>query len=209
MSVLAVAVKHLVALGMSGDALAAAIAEMQAAEDTRSTGAKRQQRYRDRLAARDAERNEASQSVTRDDSVTRPPVLDKETSPRPPKEIKPTPRTPRATPRDADPFPKPEWADAQVWADFLANRKRKRLANTATAHAAFLADVARHADDNWPPGRLLTAATAKGHGAIYASIKDNDHASVQHRHRPAPRTGDGFINALHHMSGDAPAHDGR
>lgn len=84
MSVLAVAVKHLVALGMSGDALAAAIAEMQAAEDTRSTGAKRQQRYRDRLAERDAERNEASQTVTRDASVTPPPVLDKEIPPQTP-----------------------------------------------------------------------------------------------------------------------------
>jgi len=98
MSILSVAIKHLVALGMTGDDLQAAIAEMQAAEDMRSSGAKRQQRYRDNQAAK---RNEASQSVTRDDGVTPPPVLDKETSPRPPKEINPTPRV--IDPRETDP----------------------------------------------------------------------------------------------------------
>jgi hypothetical protein len=30
----------------------------------------------------------------------------------------------------ADPFPKPDWADAAVWADFLKNRKAKRKPNT-------------------------------------------------------------------------------
>lgn len=64
-------------------------------------------------------------------------------------------------------FPKPDWADVSVWYDFLANRKRKRLPNTATAHKAFLADIARQADAEWPPGRLLEHATAKGWGAIY------------------------------------------
>jgi len=64
-------------------------------------------------------------------------------------------------------FPKPDWADVSVWSDFLANRKRKRLPNTATAHKAFLADIARQADAEWPPGRLLEHATAKGWGAIY------------------------------------------
>ena len=42
MSVIAVAVKHLIDAGVTGDALVTAIAEMEAAQDTRSTGAKRQ-----------------------------------------------------------------------------------------------------------------------------------------------------------------------
>ena len=79
--------------------------------------------------------------------------------------------------RKADPFPRPDWADPAVWADFLTNRKKKRLSNTPTAHKAFLADIARHSDPHWPPGRLLEVATAKGHGAIYPSIKDCDDAS--------------------------------
>lgn len=68
----------------------------------------------------------------------------------------------------ASDFPKPDWCDdKQVWADFLKNRKRKRLPNTPTAHKAFLDDIARLADDEWPPGRLLRHAAAKGWGGIY------------------------------------------
>lgn len=65
-------------------------------------------------------------------------------------------------------FPKPVWCDDnQVWADFLKNRKRKRLPNTPTAYKGFLDDIARISDDEWPPGRLLKHATAKGWGGIY------------------------------------------
>lgn len=67
----------------------------------------------------------------------------------------------------SNPFPKPDWANGDVWADFLANRKRKRLPNTATAHRGLLADIAKFTDDDWPPGRLLEHATAKGWAAIY------------------------------------------
>ena len=83
MSVMAVAVKHLIAAGVTGDALVTAIAEMEAAIDTRSTGAKRQARYRERKAgAGVTKRNETSQSVTR--------YADKEKSPQTPlKEIYP------------------------------------------------------------------------------------------------------------------------
>lgn len=73
----------------------------------------------------------------------------------------------------SDVFPRPDWADPSVWADFLQNRKRKRLTNTATAHKGFLEDIARNTEPDWPPGRLLEAATRRGHGAIYPSIKGN------------------------------------
>lgn len=67
-----------------------------------------------------------------------------------------------------DEFPKPDFCDDdQVWADFLKNRKRKRLPNTATAHKGLLDDINRIADDEWPPGRLLRHAAAKGWGGIY------------------------------------------
>lgn len=57
MSILSIAVKHLIAAGVTGDALVTAIAEMeQALVPSKSTGAIRQQRYR--------ERNKPSQSVT-------------------------------------------------------------------------------------------------------------------------------------------------
>ena len=77
--------------------------------------------------------------------------------------------SPNGEPQSAkrDTFPKPDCVDAVVWADFLANRKRKRLPNTVTAHKGLLDDLARIADDEWPPGRLIAHAAAKGWGGIY------------------------------------------
>lgn len=76
--------------------------------------------------------------------------------------------------KDADPFVRPEWAASDVWQDFLTNRKRKRLPNTATAYRGFIADIGKLATDEWPPGRLLEHAVMKGWGAIYApdELKD-------------------------------------
>ena len=70
--------------------------------------------------------------------------------------------------KKANPFPKPEWADAQVWSDFLDNRKAKRLKNTATAYKGFLEDVERHRNAQWTPAALLEHATRKGWGGIYS-----------------------------------------
>lgn len=67
--------------------------------------------------------------------------------------------------RARDQFPKPDWADAQVWADFMFNRKKAK--NTATAFKGFLTDIAKLANDEWPPGRLLEYAVAKGWMGIY------------------------------------------
>lgn len=97
----------------------------------------------------------------------------------------------------SDAFPRPDWADPSVWSDFLANRVKKRLTNTATAHRAFLADIDRITDRDWPPGRLLEVATAKGHGAIYPSIKEgNQHAAGRTIGSPSPRSNDGFGSAI-------------
>lgn len=172
MSIIAVAVKHLIAAGVSGDDLVRAIAEMEAEmapPDTRSAGARRQQRYRDRIA----ERNEASQSVTRDASVTPPLPLDKKTQTQ---KINPHPEGVCIAPaRKADPFPMPAGVDPQHWADFLQNRKRKRLPNTATAHEKLIRDLARWSDDEWPPGRILEHAAARGWAGIYDPRQDQDH----------------------------------
>src|ERR1044072_3977601 len=74
------------AAGVDGDDLLAALADMEAAIDTRSVGAKRQARYRQRRA----ERNEASQSVT---------VTPKETVPQTPlKENPPLNGSPKGEP---------------------------------------------------------------------------------------------------------------
>jgi hypothetical protein len=76
----------------------------------------------------------------------------------------PSPK-PCATP--ADPFPRPEFADPAHWRDFLANRKRKRLPNTPSAHAKLLREIERFTDADWPPGRILQHAAEIGWAGIY------------------------------------------
>lgn len=70
--------------------------------------------------------------------------------------------------KKVNPFPKPAWADASIWSDFLKNRKVKRLPNTETAYRGFLADIERHSSRTWTPEKLLEHATMKGWGGIYA-----------------------------------------
>ena len=67
-------------------------------------------------------------------------------------------------------YPMPDGVDPQVWADFLANRKRKRLANTASAHKTLMDDLARHATATWPAERLIAHAAGKG----WASVRNPD-----------------------------------
>jgi hypothetical protein len=69
--------------------------------------------------------------------------------------------------RTADPYPRPDGIDPAHWRDFLINRRRRQLANTASAHGRLLRDLDRLADDEWPPGRLLAHAAAAGWGGIY------------------------------------------
>lgn len=65
-------------------------------------------------------------------------------------------------------FVRPDGVDADVWADFLRNRKAKKLQNTGTAYAAFLRDLARmSADTGDPPGEVVRRCAEKGWGAIY------------------------------------------
>jgi hypothetical protein len=67
--------------------------------------------------------------------------------------------------RKPDFFVKPDWADQDVWDDFMVNRKKAK--NTATAYKGFLSDIAKHSCDEWPPWRLLEYAVQKGWMAIY------------------------------------------
>jgi len=67
----------------------------------------------------------------------------------------------------------PPGCDAQHWKDFCANRKSKRLARTQTAYAGILRDLARLADTEWPPGRILQYAAEHGWGGIYDPRNSN------------------------------------
>ena len=178
MSLIATAVKHLLAAGVTGDALVAAIADLEACAPSSTvdvSAARRRERDAAYQAEKRALRKTSSRRQTSADSADdadSPPPNDIYSNPPP---LSPdASHPPRGRARQAGAFPKPDWADGQVWSDFLANRKTKRLPNTATAHRKLLADIERIADAAWPPGRLLSVATGKGWGAIYPSIKTLD-----------------------------------
>lgn len=140
----------------------------------------RDRKRRQRAKDRDTDGTVTGQSRDTDGTVTDQPSLSRPplSSPQTPQQTPPTHTHPETPPRArastptrkapaGDEFPRPEWADADVWRDFLSNRKRKRLPNTATAYRGFLSDIAKLATDEWPPGRLLEHAAMKGWGAIY------------------------------------------
>lgn len=131
-------------------------------ENKRANNAERQRRYRERHSNAD----NALEDVTVCDSVTSPPLSlpPNENNSNPPTHTHPDVTT-RA--RKADPFPRPDWCSEQIWNDLKANRKAKRLPNTASAHAKLLRDLEAMSDDDWPPGRLLEAIVARGWAAAY------------------------------------------
>ena len=84
-------------------------------------------------------------------------------------------------------FACPTWADPDVWADLLKNRKTKHLTNTATAHRKFVNAVEAMADDAWPPGRLLEAIVALGWGGAHDPRETRNERPVQLSQHGTPR----------------------
>ena len=184
MSVIATAVRHLLAAGVTGEALVAAIADMEASQpeqDTRSTGAKRQQRYRERVA----ERNEASQNVTRDDDVTPTPSLDKEIPPKPPKENNPIPVCDTLT-RKAAGFGPPQQVERPLWNEFCAQRK-KPLSRTAFSRIQTTLNEA--AEVGWPPGEIVARSIASGWETVFIPKEPrNGNRTANHRYARPDRS---------------------
>lgn len=124
---------------------------------------KRNQRARER----DDSVTVTGQSRDADGTVAQSPPLS-----RPPNENISNP--PTHTPPDitsrarADDFPRLECASPAVWRDFLKNRAKKNLTNTASAHRKLVRDLAAMvARTGWPPGKVFEACVEQGWGAIY------------------------------------------
>lgn len=143
-------------------ALVAEVAmELGKAEAERTILAERRKNERERKAR---SRDITGQDVTERDERDRLPSLDK--SPQTPK-INPTPlvHTHETRTRSAA-WPCPEGVNPDHWRDFMGNRRRKKLANSETAYAGVLRDLENLTDADWPPGRLVEHAAAKGWGSI-------------------------------------------
>lgn len=169
MSVIATAVRHLMAAGVTGDALLVAIEELEAdvrAEPKpKSPGAIRTERWRQRHKASHVTKGDVGDESDADPALS-PAPNENNSNPHP--HTHPDITTPREAHvlawlawRETHPFPRPWWADKRVWADWLEVRKAKKARNTITAHNGFLRDIDKHADAEWPPGRLLEHAVAR------------------------------------------------
>ncbi len=172
----------MLAAGCTAEQIVAVVkADLEAHEsqmaEKRQKDAERQRKHRERNAeSRDV-------TVTECDSVTDPLS-------RPPNENNSNPPThtpgdiPRAR-KGAD-FPMVDCTDPDTWADFLRNRKAKKLPNTASAHRKLVADLADiSARTGWPPGRVFAACVAKGWGAIYDPRDKTDGKQHSQSTRPA------------------------
>lgn len=71
----------------------------------------------------------------------------------------------------------PDGVDRQHWVDLLANRKAKKLKNTATAYAGLIRDLDQLCAKGWTRGQLVQYAAEKGWGAIYEPSERNGAAS--------------------------------
>lgn len=76
-------------------------------------------------------------------------------------------------------FPKPDWADESLWADFLKNRKTKRLTNSATAYDRFERDIEKWEAEGYEREQLLRYAVERGWGAIFEP-KEEARGQVDH-----------------------------
>jgi hypothetical protein len=157
-----------------GLSLDACIRVLEAGEPDRSSAAVRQARYRKNKKARDV----TDGDVTRD--VTPPPNERDNLTPVDASEAEASSHQPR-------PWALPVGVSLQVWTDFLANRKRKRLGNTETAWKAFNDDLKRiSAQTGIPPPKLIELCTAKGWGAIYDPRNENEQRTERMgRHQPS------------------------
>lgn len=181
---------------------AAAAVDEEKRERKRAGNAERQQRFRD---ARAAERNNSNAlcGVTERDGDCAPSL---EVSPQTPLP-KPTPTPGIATPRTrkAGSFPCPDGVEPQHWSDFLANRQRKRLANTPTAYRRVVADLTKLADDEWPPDRIVQFAAERGWAAIFDPRGKHDGQRNGH-HRAEPAVGRSIAAAQDWLAECGPRH---
>lgn len=122
---------------------------------------KRRQRNKDTDVTVTGQSRDTDVTVTDAPSLSLPP---NENNSNPPTHTHPD-NTSRA--RKAGVFPRPDWADPQVWSDWMEVRKAKGGRNTATAYAGFLASIEREATDEWPPGRLLAHAVSESWKSIH------------------------------------------
>jgi hypothetical protein len=140
-----------------------------------SKAALRQRAYRERHNSQQNETNngDVTKCDAGDEPVTEVLSLDK------------SPQTPKIKPNPVDDIPArkawacPDGVNPRHWADFLANRKQKKLAKTETAYLGQLRELAKFTSAEWPPGRIMQRVAELGWGGIYDPRTSSGHGNGQ------------------------------
>lgn len=122
------------------------------------------------------------------------PVLNKEKSPIPPKEIKPTPGgVTGALARKAGGFGPPVGVSLHSW-NALCQQRKKAL--TEIAYGRMCKTLAEGAEAGWPPGELVDRSIERGYETVFIpKERRNGNAGRS----SAPERVDGFAEALREM----------
>lgn len=102
-----------------------------------------------------------------------------------------------STPRNA--FPRPDFVEPDLWRDFILNRRKKRIANTATAHKKMLEDIERFTTAEWPRERIFRHAVESGWAGIY-DPKGSKRGNGRTSGKNSTGTTNGFQGALREIS---------
>jgi len=162
-------------------------------------GALRMRAYRERHAP--------SQSVTSDagdalvtESVTHPAPspspLPSPCTPNQPHAPTPTREDTPARTRKLASWPCPGGVDPQHWSDLLANRRAKRMALTPTALEHQLRQIEKFTSDEWPPGRIVQHAAAKGWAAIHDPREKHENRNGNRPHQNDRPRSRGLLGAV-------------
>jgi hypothetical protein len=167
---------HLIARLVAANAPADLIADLAMAL---ARGEAAEQQASERRAKDRARKSVPRNSTESTEFQEQPSSLDKETPPRPPKEINLSTRGSNALPRKAGGFPAPDGVSHEIWVAFCQQRKKPV---TKIAYTAMLNKMREAADAGWPPGPMFERAIESGYETIFVpSEKRNGQRSSNDR----------------------------
>ena len=183
--------RELIAAGLSGDALCAAVERIEASRlPVRSSNAERQQRYRDRKSGIDP----VTHNVTDVTDVTlvslgsdgSPKII---SNPSFPPQPSPLVSAGASVANPAKPkIEIPDWVPAEQWAGFVAMRRASKAAFTVNAARLIIVELGKLKDAGQPPGDVLDQSTRNGWRDVFEIKGKTNERSMGRNDRPTPPT---------------------
>jgi len=97
-------------------------------------------------------------------------------------------------------MPPPEGVSADQWAGYIDHRKAKREHLTPRAYQLLSTKLAAHADDEWPPGRIIDHIVERGWTSFEPGwlhrTNETRNGKRTHQHDRPRRTGNGLLDAV-------------